>query len=372
MATAAALPATAVAAASVLSSCPCIGVPRRYVHPECSSRRRHAGAMRSPWLRSSLAAPLRLAASHRQALARRRRQPGVAFAEGEEGDGREPEKKDAVSTEDKAAEDLRAQVLAELLKNPPRRGLPKDVIETLRNQIFGFDTFFVTGTEPYEDGTIFKGNLRGDPTKAFEKLTKKAKDVLGDNYKLFLLMDDEVDKPVCVVLPTSDTDFSTAIPQVPAALLFGVLTLLTILFKTGVPADVASDFNLSQIIPLLISAFGTSLPLIAALGAHELGHIIAAKKNNLKLSPPFFIPSLDLGSFGAVTRVRDYVTDRATLMEVAGAGPFAGIAVSLLLLIVGLATSTGLSPSDGVTVNSVIFLDSALVAILGMLTTHES
>lgn len=28
--------------------------------------------------------------------------------------------------------------------------LPKEVIDTLRDQVFGFDTFFVTGQEPYE------------------------------------------------------------------------------------------------------------------------------------------------------------------------------------------------------------------------------
>jgi hypothetical protein len=28
--------------------------------------------------------------------------------------------------------------------------LPKEVLDVLQNQVFGFDTFFVTGQEPYE------------------------------------------------------------------------------------------------------------------------------------------------------------------------------------------------------------------------------
>lgn len=28
--------------------------------------------------------------------------------------------------------------------------IPKETVEVLRGQVFGFDTFFVTGQEPYE------------------------------------------------------------------------------------------------------------------------------------------------------------------------------------------------------------------------------
>jgi hypothetical protein len=54
--------------------------------------------------------------------------------------------------------------------------LPADVIKRLRDTVFGFDTFFVTGVENYDaDGVLFKGNLRGDPQKSFLKLELRLK-----------------------------------------------------------------------------------------------------------------------------------------------------------------------------------------------------
>lgn len=40
--------------------------------------------------------------------------------------------------------------------------LPREVIQQLRDVVFGFDTFYVTGVENYQaNGVLFKGNLRG-------------------------------------------------------------------------------------------------------------------------------------------------------------------------------------------------------------------
>jgi hypothetical protein len=54
--------------------------------------------------------------------------------------------------------------------------LPSDVIKRLRDTVFSFDTFFVTGVENYDaDGVLFKGNLRGAPEKSFQKLESRLK-----------------------------------------------------------------------------------------------------------------------------------------------------------------------------------------------------
>lgn len=48
--------------------------------------------------------------------------------------------------------------------------IPKEIIQRLRNVIFGFD-FFVTSVEDYQaNGIIFKGNLRGDPATAYDRI----------------------------------------------------------------------------------------------------------------------------------------------------------------------------------------------------------
>ena len=51
--------------------------------------------------------------------------------------------------------------------------LPREVIQQLRDVVFGFDTFYVTGVENYQaNGVLFKGNLRG--RSAAESYTRTA------------------------------------------------------------------------------------------------------------------------------------------------------------------------------------------------------
>lgn len=51
--------------------------------------------------------------------------------------------------------------------------IPKETIEILKDQVFGFDTFFVTSQEPYEGGVLFKGNLRGQAARSYEKIARR-------------------------------------------------------------------------------------------------------------------------------------------------------------------------------------------------------
>jgi hypothetical protein len=45
--------------------------------------------------------------------------------------------------------------------------------------IFGIDTFFATETISYQEGAIFKGNLRGDPDRVYPRLSEKLQASLG-------------------------------------------------------------------------------------------------------------------------------------------------------------------------------------------------
>ena len=61
---------------------------------------------------------------------------------------------------------------------PKNLQLPPEVVQRLRNVIFGFD-FFVTGVENYQaNGVLLKGNLRGDPAIAYDRIAARLKVVL--------------------------------------------------------------------------------------------------------------------------------------------------------------------------------------------------
>ncbi|KAK7385755.1 hypothetical protein VNO78_31599 [Psophocarpus tetragonolobus] len=236
--------------------------------------------------------------------------------------------------------------------------IPKEAIEILKSQVFGFDTFFVTSQDPYEGGVLFKGNLRGQAAKSYDKISKRLKDKFGDEYKLFLLVNPEDDKPVAVVVPrTTLQPETTAVPEWFAAGAFGLVTVFTLLLR-NVPAlqsDLLSTFNNLN---LLKDGLPGALVTALILGVHELGHFLAAKNAGVKLGVPYFVPSWQIGSFGAITRIRNIVPNREDLLKVAAAGPIAGYSLGLLLLLLGFV----LPPSDGigVVVDASVFHESFL------------
>jgi hypothetical protein len=44
--------------------------------------------------------------------------------------------------------------------------------------------------------------------------------------------------------------------------------------------------------------------------SHEVGHKVAAAARGVKLGPTFFIPNLQLGSFGAITPITSLLKNR--------------------------------------------------------------
>lgn len=247
---------------------------------------------------------------------------------------------------------VKLQQLDELIK------IPKETIEILKNQVFGFDTFFVTSHEPYEVGVLFKGNLRGEPAKSYEKITRRLEDNFGDQYKLFLLVNPEDDRPVAVVVPRKTLQpETTAIPEWFAAGAFGLVTVFTLLLR-NVPALQSNLLSTFDNLELLKSGAPGALVMGLILGVHELAHILVARSSGVKLGVPYFVPSWQIGSFGTITRILNIVPKREDLLKVAAAGPLAGFSLGFVLLLLGFF----LPPADGlgVVVDSSVFHESLL------------
>ncbi|MGH7645696.1 MAG: site-2 protease family protein [Gemmatimonadales bacterium] len=94
-----------------------------------------------------------------------------------------------------------------------------------------------------------------------------------------------------------------------------------------------------------------SLPLLGILLAHELGHYVTARRYDLDVSPPYFIPvppvATWIGTMGAFIRLRTVLTDRRQLWDVAALGPIAGFVVALPVLVAGLLLSEPLPAESG-------------------------
>jgi membrane-associated protease RseP (regulator of RpoE activity) len=83
-----------------------------------------------------------------------------------------------------------------------------------------------------------------------------------------------------------------------------------------------------------------SLTLMLILLAHEMGHYLYCVKYRVAATLPFFIPFPTLfGTLGAFIRIRSPLGSRAALFDIGIAGPIAGFAVALPVLIFSLGLS---------------------------------
>jgi membrane-associated protease RseP (regulator of RpoE activity) len=94
-----------------------------------------------------------------------------------------------------------------------------------------------------------------------------------------------------------------------------------------------------------------SLPALAILGCHEMGHYLACRYYRVDASLPFFLPMplVLFGTMGAVIRIRDPIPTKRMLFDIGVAGPIAGFIVAIPTLILGTAWShvTRLPPNLG-------------------------
>jgi len=134
------------------------------------------------------------------------------------------------------------------------------------------------------------------------------------------------------------------------ALLF-LLTTWSVLVSgafwfAGVPLEL-SDIPF-WLVPFTPAALVPSIPftacLLAILLAHEMGHYLACRRYGVAATLPFFLPapSLMFGTFGALIRIRSQIPHRKALFDIAAAGPLAGFAVTVPVLLYGAGTGVPL------------------------------
>ncbi|MFB2836980.1 site-2 protease family protein [Floridanema evergladense] len=211
--------------------------------------------------------------------------------------------------------------------------IPEQDLKVIQG-IFGIDTFFATETIPYQEGAIFKGNLRGEAEATHNRLTAALQERLSDRYRLFMIENPE-GKPTIVVLPSSNDPKPSTLSQKFLALILLLATIATCLETAGFFLGFDLFNNLGRIQEVLPIAGG----ILAILLVHEIGHRVMAKRYKIRLSLPYFIPAWQLGSFGAITRFESLLPNRKVMFDIAIAGPAAGGIVSLLMLIIGLILS---------------------------------
>ncbi|AGB04930.1 putative membrane-associated Zn-dependent protease [Aciduliprofundum sp. MAR08-339] len=106
-----------------------------------------------------------------------------------------------------------------------------------------------------------------------------------------------------------------------------------------------------------------ALPLMTILGVHEMGHYFAARRHNVMVSLPFFIPAPTLlGTLGAFISVREPIPDKKALVDIGLAGPIAGFIVAIPVTLLGMYLGTLNPPTINITeTNRYILLNVPII-----------
>jgi membrane-associated protease RseP (regulator of RpoE activity) len=119
------------------------------------------------------------------------------------------------------------------------------------------------------------------------------------------------------------------------------------LFVATLATTLWAGFGLSPLAehaPTFANVLRGGLPfagsLVAILFAHEMGHYVLARRYGVRATLPYFIPvPFGVGTLGAVIRMRSALPSRRATLDIGAAGPLAGLALALPLLLVGYALS---------------------------------
>lgn len=256
-----------------------------------------------------------------------------------------------------------AESTGTLTTEPDVVPIPAEDLKAIQS-IFSIDTFFATETIPYQEGAIFRGNLRTEAEEAYAKLSENLQERLGDRYRMFLI-ENQDGKPVVIVLPSSRDPQPMTIPQKILAVVLVLVTISTCLESAGLMLGFDFYAEPQRINETLPFAAG----IIAVLTIHEIAHWVIARRYQVRLSLPFFIPTLQLGSFGALTRIESILPNRNVLFDIAFAGPAAGGIASFAMLLTGLLLSHKGSLFQ---LPSQFFQGSILVGTLARVVLSES
>ncbi|MDR3609099.1 MAG: site-2 protease family protein [Ignavibacteriaceae bacterium] len=89
--------------------------------------------------------------------------------------------------------------------------------------------------------------------------------------------------------------------------------------------------------------------IIFIISCHEFGHYFAARYHKVDATLPFYIPFppiplfLNFGTMGAVIRTRSPIPSKKAMFDIGIAGPLAGFAACLIVLIVGFVNVPGVN-----------------------------
>jgi membrane-associated protease RseP (regulator of RpoE activity) len=225
------------------------------------------------------------------------------------------------------------------------RPIDKAEEATLQN-CFPWSLYYLQNIEYRPQALICKGQLRGNPTVAYDTIRENIESHFGDRF-LVVFQEGKNGKPFFALVPNPRAKkqplkqlLNTKTTRPALALGLFITTLFTTTW-VGTSQIAGITESALQAEPMLfLRGLPYAIALMVILGVHELGHYLVARRYRIQSTLPYFIPiPFFLGTFGAFIQLRSPVPNRRALFDVGLAGPLAGFVITLPLLVWGLANS---------------------------------
>lgn len=253
------------------------------------------------------------------------------------------------------------------------RPIDKDE-EAMLQGCFPWSVYYLQNIEYRPQAMICRGQLKASPTLAYDTVRDNIRRHFGDRF-LVLFQEGLQGKPVFALVPNpqtvksdrGDRDQSLTRPGLALGLL--CVTLFT---TTAVGTYLAgiTETQLQDSPALILQGLPYALGLLIILGCHEMGHYLMARRYDMRVTLPYFIPvPFFLGTLGAFIQMKSPVPNRRALFDVGIAGPLAGLVAAVPLLLWGLSQSTVVPmPEDGSSLLNFEALDPKASLMLTLLS----
>ncbi|MER3478203.1 MAG: site-2 protease family protein, partial [Leptolyngbya sp. ERB_1_2] len=223
--------------------------------------------------------------------------------------------------------------------------------ETSLLTCFPWSVFYLRHLEYHPQGVVCRGQLRTSPEVAYQTVRENVEAQFGDRFHV-IFQEYYPGEPFfeLMINPAATVEGKNSRALIRPGFAIG-LVLLTLFTTAWAGLQVVG--RVPTIGALLENGLPYSLPVLAFFAARSFGQFITARKYQIAVTLPYFVPVIPLpffplGTIGAFTQLRSPIPNRKALFDIGLVGAFLGLSVSIPLLAWGLVQSevVGL-PSQG-------------------------
>jgi membrane-associated protease RseP (regulator of RpoE activity) len=211
--------------------------------------------------------------------------------------------------------------------------------EAILKTCFAWNVFFLDKIEYRPQAVLCRGKLRTDPDNAYTTIERNVRELLGDRFFVLFQYSLSTGKPFFALVPRPQQHQVTRsrrwLDWAVAILLFCLTLIPTTYFGAALARLPKGDLG-----DILQTGLPYALSIISILGIRDLGRYLVARFYRIETTLPYFIPlPFFPGTYGCLVQMQSPIPSRKAIFDLGLVASTLGLAVSIPLLIWGLAQS---------------------------------